>query len=715
MKTLILVIVSTITLAACSSESDHIATRSAPSSPKKSVTDEYHGVKVADDYRWLEDFANPEVKEWVAQQNRYSRAYFDKLTSRAAILNRLKELHATSASYSRLTPRANALFAMKEQPQKNHPSLVALNGSADPASERVIVDPDKINPTTPTAIDWYVPSLDGKRVAVSLSENGSEDGSVHVFETSSGKKLADIVPRVQFATAGGDLAWNSDATGFWYTRYPQGNERPKEDRNFYQQVYFHKLGDAPDRDVYVIGKDFPRIAEITLQTSKDGRVLLTSVANGDGGEFAHYLMNPQGTWTQVTRFSDKVVGAALGKDDRLYLLSRQDAPRGKILVVSTNAPDLASAKTIVPAGENVIQYFRPAADRLFVVDLVGGPHQIRVFDLSGGSQGSIPITPVSAVREFAPLEDGNILYGMESYLEPPSIYRFDPSTKQSTRTALSVASPANFGDVEVVREFATSNDGTKVPMSIIRRKGAKLDGQNPVLLYGYGGYNVSLTPDFSDRVMLWIEQGGIYVNANIRGGGEFGEEWHLAGNLTRKQNVFDDFAACARYLIEQKYTSAARLAIMGESNGGLLMGATVTQHPEMFRAVVSRVGIYDMLRVELSPNGTFNITEYGSVTNPEQFRAMFAYSPYHNVKDGASYPAVLMTTGDNDRRVDPMQSRKMTARLQAATSSKRPVLLVTSASAGHGFGTAVDDRLAEDADIVSFLMDQLGMSYQAVR
>lgn len=710
-KALIVGIAVTICLAACTSETRTI-TAPAPASPKQPVTDDYFGTKVTEDYRWLEDFTNPEVKEWVAQQNRYSRAYFDKLSSRAAILGRLKELHARSAAYYGLTQRKDVLFAMKDQPPKNHPSLVALNATGDPASERVIVDPDKLNPNVPTAIDWYVSSLDGRRVAVSLSENGSEDGSVHVFETSSGKELPDVVPRVQFATAGGDAAWNSDATGFWYTRYPQGNERPNEDRNFYQQVYFHKLGTPPAQDAYVIGKEFPRIAEITFQTGKDGRYLLASVANGDGGEYAHYLMNPEGKWAQVTRFSDKVVSAALGKDDRLFMLSRLDAPRGKIIAVPANAAGLASAQTVVPAGANVIQYFRPAGDRLFVVDLVGGPQQIRVFDTAGAPQGSIPITPIAAVREIAPFEDGSVLYGVESYLEPPSIYHFDPNTRQSKKTALSVTSPADFSDTEVVRELATSKDGTKVPMNIIRRKGTKLDGQNPVLLYGYGGYNVSLTPFFSDQVRFWIEQGGVYVIANIRGGGEFGEEWHAGGNLTHKQNVFDDFAACAGYLLEQKYTSPARLAIMGESNGGLLMGAVLTQHPEMFRAVVSRVGIYDMLRVELSPNGTFNVTEFGTVKDPEQFKAMFAYSPYHNVKDGVSYPAVLMTTGDNDSRVDPMQSRKMTARLQAATGSKLPVLLVTSASAGHGMGTALDERLAEDADIFSFVMDQLGMGNQ---
>ena len=687
-------------------------TRSSPEilSSKEAMIDEYHGIKIKDDYRWLEDFNDPAVKKWVEEQNQRSRAYFDKLSTRPSILSRLKELNQRSASYSHLIQRGESVFAMKDQPPKNQPVLVVLNAAADPSSERTIVDPDQINAKVPTAIDWFRPSLDGKLVAVSLSENGSEDGSLHVFEVPSGKKLPDVVPRVQFPTAGGDAAWNSDATGFWYTRYPQGRERTSEDLNFYQQVYFHRLGTPPSQDTYIIGKDFPRIAEIALHTTDDGRYLLASVANGDGGEFAHYLMNPEGKWVQVTQFSDKVVDAVLGRDGRLYLLSRQGAPRGKVLAVPLAGPKLGQAQTIVPSGEPVIDYFRLTFDRLFVVDLVGGPHQVRIFDLSGKPAGSIPIKPVSAVGEVAPLSDGSVLYQNESFIDAPAYFRFDPKTGLSAKTALSVTTPADFGDTEVVREFATAKDGTRLPMSIIRRKDFKADGQNPTLLYGYGGYNISETPYFSDRLRLWIEQGGIYVSANIRGGGEFGEEWHRAGNLTHKQNVFDDFAACAGYLIEKKYTSPSKLAIRGESNGGLLMGATLTQHPEMFRAVVSLVGIYDMLRVELSPNGSFNVTEFGTVKDPDQFKALYAYSPYHHVQDGTAYPAVLMMTGDNDGRVDPMQSRKMIARLQAA-GSKLPLLLVTSSSAGHGIGTSLDERLAQDADIFAFLFDQLGVNH----
>jgi len=294
------------------------------------------------------------------------------------------------------------------------------------------------------------------------------------------------------------------------------------------------------------------------------------------------------------------------------------------------------------------------------------------------------------------------------------LYRFDAATGSTTRAAAISVVPIKFDDAEVVRDFATSKDGTRVPVNIIRLKTTKLDGTHPALLTGYGGYGISTKPFFQGRfARLWLDQGGIFVETNLRGGAEYGEEWHQAGNLTHKQNVFDDFLACAQYLIDQNYTSPARLAIVGGSNGGLLMGAAFTQRPDLFRAVVSYVGIYDMLRVELDPNGAFNVTEFGTVKDPDQFKALYAYSPYHHVKDSAAYPAILMPTGENDHRVNPMQSRKMIARLQAANSSDRPILLRTSSSAGHGLiGASLDEQIEQDADVFSFLFDQMGIQYK---
>jgi len=542
-----------------------------------------------------------------------------------------------------------------------------------------------------------------------------------VFETATGRELGDRVPRVNFATAGGSIAWNHDGSGFYYTRYPQGQERPAEDANFYQQVYFHKLGTDSSADTYLIGKDFPRIAEIQLATSEDGRWLLASVANGDGGEFAHYLMDAGGRWTQITHFADAVVRAEFGPDQALYLLSRKNAPRGTILRLPLTAPRLDRAETIVRQSPGTggdernrasIAGLVPTKTRLYVVDLVGGPSRVRVFDHQGKPLPDLPAQAGSPSIDAVVALDGDaVLFHASSYLAPSAWYALD-ANGAAKRTAVAETSPIGFADAEVVREFATSKDGTRVPLNIIRRKGTKLDGTSPVLLEAYGGYGISLSPNFvGDFGRVWLDQGGVYAIANLRGGGEYGEEWHKAGNLTRKQNVFDDFIACAQHLIDRRYTSPARLAILGGSNGGLLMGAAFTQRPDLFRAVVSFVGIYDMLRVELDPNGTFNTTEFGTVKDADQFRALRAYSPYHHVKDGTRYPAILFLTGDNDHRVNPMQSRKMTARLQAANASSHPVYLRTTSSAGHGIGTALNEGIEQSADVFAFLFDQLGIRY----
>lgn len=683
-----------------------------PSTPRIPVTDEYHGVQVIDEYRWLEN-TDASVRRWIDEQNHYTRSVLDAIPAREPIYRRLKELYTTTSSdYFALKFQNGTLFALKSQPPKEQAYLVTLRSADDLSSEQIVVDPNQINPDGTTTIDWYVPSLDGRLVAVSLSEKGSEEGTLHIYEVATGKALGDVIPRVNYPTAGGSVAWNADGTGLYYTRYPRDAERPAEDLNFYQQVYFHQLGTPTTTDSYVVGQEFPRIAEIQLETTRDGRYLLATVANGDGGEYAHYLRSASGEWRPITQFSDQVTRAGFGEDEALYLLSQKEAPRGRILRLPLANPVLSEEQIVIPEREAVISSFTPTASRLYVVDLLGGPSQVRVFDRAGNDQGALPLKPISSVAQIVHTNGDEILFRTTSFIEPPAWYRFSPIEEEPTRTALFVASPADFSDVEVVRELATSRDGTPIPLNIIRRKGVRLDGSSPTLLNGYGGYGISLSPTFNIRRRLWLEQGGIYVIGNLRGGGEFGEEWHKAGQLTKKQNVFDDFSACAQYLIAQGYTNPSRLVIEGRSNGGLLMGAALTQHPDLFRAVVAHVGVFDMLRVERWPNGAFNVPEYGTVQEGEQFGAFYAYSPYHRVVDGIAYPSVLLMTGEHDGRVNPANSYKMTARLQASTCSERPVLLRTSASSGHGLDTALKERIDQDADVFAFLFEQLEMEYQ---
>src|SRR5438477_1638487 len=691
--------------------SDLPAADSAPETPKKPVATNYQGVTVEDPFQWLEEDNEPQVKAWSAAQNQRTRQYLDKLPDRAAVEKQLTEWYAkTSPSYFPLVSRPEIVFAMKFQPPKQQPLLVTLASVDDLKSEKVVLDPNVLDANGATTIDWFVPSVDGKRIAISLSKGGSENGTLYFYETATGKALPDAIAHVQYPTAGGSAAWNADGTGVYYTRFARKGERPDADLNFYQQIYFHKLGTPDTDDTYSIGKDFPRIAEITLHSSRDGKYILATVANGDGGDFEHFLLGSEGIWKQITHFSDQIKLARLGRDDAIYLLSRAEAPRGKILRLPLEVPELRNAAEIVSAGEAVIEQTVPSNDALYTGDLLGGPSQIRRFDLNGKNATVIPIPQISSVQEMLALENGSLLFRDVSYTAPAAWFQCSAGKTDPAKTALRSTSPVSLADIEVRRELATSKDGTKIPLNILFRKGTKRDGQNPTLLYGYGGYGISMSPNFDFTRRLWFNLGGVYVVANIRGGGEFGEEWHKAGNLTKKQNVFDDFAAAAEYLIKEKYTRSEKLAIQGGSNGGLLMGALITQRPDLFRAVVSSVGIYDMLRVELAPNGAFNVTEFGTVQNPEQFKALYAYSPYHHVVDGTKYPAVLMMTGANDGRVAPYHSRKMTARLIAANKSENPILLRTSSSAGHGIGTALSERIKQVADIYAFLFAQLGMT-----
>ena len=673
------------------------------------VTNLYQGVTIVDPYQWLEDAADPAVSDWTRQQNEHTRAYFKQLDFQAGLTQELTELVADeSASYGLAECRGGTILATRFKPPAQQPVLVRLKSVYPPALRQVVFDPNIWNTNGTTAMDWFAASTDGRFVAISLSEKGSEDGVLHFFETATGRSLPDTIPGVQYPTGGGAAAWNADGTGIFYTRYPRAGERPEGDLHFYQQIWFHRLGTPAAADTYELGRDFPRIAEIELAASADGRWLLATVANGDGGDYAHYVRDAAGAWHSLTRFEDGIKTVKFGQDDVLYLLSKKNAPRGKILRLPLADLDLAKAAVVVPQGQGVVSDFASSASGLYVAIMEGGPSRLWYYPRHG-SAIDVPVLPVSSVGGLHCWHGDELLFANASFLVPSGWYEWSPGMAKPRPTALRMTSPANFDDIEVVREWAASKDGTKIPISILRKKGLPLDGNNPTLLTGYGGYGICLTPSFSSMRRIWFDAGGVYAIANLRGGGEFGEAWHLAGNLTHKQTVFDDFIACAEHLVQRKYARPEKLAVMGSSNGGLLMGAFLTQRPDLARAVVSRVGIYDMLRVELDPNGAFNITEFGSVKVPDQFKALYAYSPYQHVYAGTNYPAVLFPCGETDGRVNPAHSRKMTARLQAATGSGRPILLRTTATAGHGMGSSLADRVSEQADIYAFLFQELGV------
>jgi prolyl oligopeptidase len=673
------------------------------------VTDTRHGVDVTEDYRWLEDASSEETMAWTKAQQARTRAYFDGIPWRDTLRGRVEQLlKAERTTYKRLASGGSTFFALKEQTPRQQPFLVALTALDDLRTERVVVDPNAIDPSGETSIDFFVPSPDGRRVAVSLSEHGNEDGALYVYDAGRGTVVGEPIPHVNLM--GGSVAWRHDGSGFWYTRCadPEG---------FRQQVWFRGPGGAPDRVDLAGGFADERIAENFLSASPDGRWVMDRVQKGDGGEWQIFLrsQDADGPWWQVAGIPDKCVHAVLGTD-ALYLLSRRDAPNGKVLRLPlTGGATVAGAREIVPASDLVIEDLAVTRGTVWLVVMDGGPQHVRAFGTNGRPLPPVPTPPMSSVsshsRRLSTLGEDLIAWSCESFTEPATWW-VAADGEASRPTALRTTTPVGLSGYHVTREFATSRDGTRIPLNVIAAPGTPRDGTAPALLTAYGGYGISLVPRFDPQLPLWLEQGGVYVVANIRGGGEFGEEWHQAGRLATKQNCFDDFIACADYLHSSRITSRERLAIMGGSNGGLLMGAVLTQRPDIARAVVAEVPVMDSLRAETTINGRFNTTEFGTVEDPGLFTVLLAYSPYHNVIDGTAYPAVLLTAGENDTRVAAWHAKKMTARLQEANSSDRPVLL-RLASTGHLTGS-LDQTIDEATDWHAFLFDQLALGYHMV-
>ncbi len=691
-----------------------------PLAEKSPVSDAYHGETIVDDYRWLENWEDPKVQAWTKEMDGHTRAQLASLPEVSAIQKRVESvLSQASVSYYGLSPSKGRFLALKNQPPKKQALLVELASLNDLSAERVVLDPNELDASGSTTIDFYRPSPDGKMVALSMSKGGSESGDVFVYEVATGKPVHEQVPRVNGGTAGGDLVWDADSKGFFYTRYPRGEERPAADADFFMQVYYHRLGTPTEGDRYELGKDFPRIAEIELTMHPASGRLLATVQNGDGGEFAHYLRSKKGTWTQLSKFGDGHVQFVFGPGSDLLVISNQDAPRGKVLRMKENST-VDKAKLVIPQSEDTIvssfwgdRSLLNVGKKIYLTYQLGGPSELRVFDLDGKSLAAPEQLTNGSASGMVALEDGSLAFQNGSWTSPGAWYRFDAKSGKTEKTALAEDAPIDLSKVRVERKFATSKDGTKVPVNIMIPPGASLDGSTPALVTGYGGYGVNLTPRYKTSHALLLEQGLIVAVVNLRGGGEYGEDWHRAGNLTNKQNVFDDFTSALQMMVESNYTSRDKLIIEGGSNGGLLMGAVMVQHPDLMKAVVSHVGIYDMLRVELSPNGAFNITEFGTVTDPAQYKALRAYSPYHNVVDKVAYPPLFLLTGANDPRVDPMQSRKFAARVRAATEDKTPVLLRTSFNTGHGMGTPLSERIAQTTDVMAFVLSQLERPFQA--
>lgn len=690
----------------------------APVARVVTAADQHHGVSVADPYRWLEDWDDAAVQAWSGGQNEHARAVLNSMPEREAVHTRMTEIlkSGASVSYGSLMRAGDHLLAMKNDPEQQQAILVRMGLDADPGGEVNLIDPNTLDAQGSTTIDWFEPSQNGELVAVSMSRHGSEQGDVSIYRVADGEQLDVVVPRVNGGTAGGDLAWLADDSGYYYTRYPHDGERPDEDMHFYQQVYLHLLGTEVKDDRYVIGAHFPRIAETRLMVDRDSERLLVWVQDGDSNRFSMFLLQPDGEWSRFSDFGDGHKQPVFGPDGSIFVMSRAGEPKGRIVRLDGAAPDFAKAIEVVPAQDGAFfhsfySHSSPslliAGGRIHALVQAGGPTELVIFDLEGNALEGPELLPVSTVFGLAKAGDSSIYFGNISYVASTRWHRFDAVENNTEMLAVSSQSTVDYSDVTVVREFAVSRDGTRVPVNILIPEGAPRDGTRAILVTGYGGYGVNITPSLSKSRHILFENGVLFAQANLRGGGEYGEQWHREGNLTNKQNVFDDFHAVVQHLVDRGYAAADRVAIVGSSNGGLLMGAILTQHPQLAAAVVSHVGIYDSIRSELEPNGEFNIPEFGTVKDPDQFAALMAYSPYHHVVDGQRYPAILLPTGANDPRVNPMHSRKFTARLQAA-DPQGTILLRTSSSTGHGGGTPLDEVIELLTDQYAFVFHHVG-------
>ena len=681
-----------------------------PVATPRPVADYFHGTRVIDNYRWLEKADSPEVQKWVAEENDYTRALLDPLPGRAAIQHRLTEL-LSIGNVSAPVLAGHHYFYTRREGLQNQPVLYirdSLNGS-----DRVLVDANSLAADGTIALDWFQPSENGKYVAYGTSPSGSEMSTLHVIESKTGTMLPDTIERTRAAS----IAWLHDNSGFYYTRYPKKGEVPAGQEMYNRHVYFHLLGSPVETDDAVFGEgrdpeDWPSVS-----FSNDGRWLLINVSEG-WTKSELFLMDLKGDKAPVRLTTGKnFLYSADIYDGKVYITSNEDAPRYRVFVTDAGNFDREAWKEIIPQSDAVLQGAAVFGGKLVAQYEQDASSQLKLFDLDGKKLNDLALPAIGTVYSTGgKWNHDEVFYGFQSFTFAPSIYRFDLKNGSTSLWTKVEAPSIDASAYDVQQEWFNSKDGTRVPMFVVHKKGVQKNGKNPTLLTGYGGFNVSLTPSFSRTAYLWMEHGGVYAVANLRGGAEFGEDWHRAGMLDKKQNVFDDMIAAAQHLIAEKYTDKHHLAIQGGSNGGLLMGAMITQRPDLFRAVVCQVPLLDMLHYQDFQIAKLWIPEYGSAENPEQFKWLYAYSPYHHVKAGVEYPAVLFMTADTDTRVDPMHAKKMTALMQAearnGSSVTRPILLRIETKAGHGAGKPVTKQIEEFTDVYSFLFWQLGVKEQ---
>jgi prolyl oligopeptidase len=688
-----------------------------PETPVRDIKETFFGTDVTDPYRWLEDLKSPEVTSWMRAQNDYTRAVLDRIPSRDKLRSRIAQLDDAGTRVNSLQSFGDRLFYLKQSSGEENRKLFVRDTPAAP--ERLLLDPQ-----TRTAngvhfsIDYFQASPDGKLVAVGISPGGSENSVLHVLDAATGQEAGPSIDRAQF----GAVFWLPDNRTFFYNRLRKpAADDPRTSYYLNSKDFLHHVGDDPEKDVPIFGNGLS--ASVTINESDFPFVSVPAGSKYAFGVIAHGVQNEitlyvtslaslhdaTASWRKIADTGDEVTGFDI-HGDRVFLLSHHEASRFKISEVTLPKDEVSHARVLLPATDAVVTNIQAAADALYVQKLDGGLGRLWRVPYEGGAAANIKLPIEGALQEMFvnPTEPG-VYLRVASWTKSSLFYHYDPKTNALTDTKIIPPSPVDFSGIASEEVKAKAPDGTLVPLSIVHQRGLKMDGSHPTLLHGYGSYGITYDPAFDPTSLAWLERGGVIAVAHIRGGGEYGEDWHNAGRKGTKKNTITDFLGCAQYLIDHKYTSPQHLAGEGTSAGGITIGGAITERPDLFGAALDNVGMSDDLRAELQVNGPANIPEFGTSKNAEDFKNLLAISAFHRLKDHTAYPAVLLTTGINDPRVDPWQMNKMTARLQAATSSGKPVLLRVDYDAGHGgIGATKSQHTALLTDQYSFLLWQLG-------
>jgi len=677
-----------------------------PVTKKGTQTDDYHGTQIADPYRWLEDANSVETRDWVTAQNKVTQAYLGQIPQRDAIRERLTKLW-NYERYSVPYKEGGRYFYSRNDGLQNQAVLYTMADLAD--TPRVLLDPNKLAVDGTVALAGTAVSPNGSLLAYGTAASGSDWNEWKVRDIATGRDLADHLKWVKFS----QTAWTRDGKGFFYSRYDAPQEATKlADVNYFQKLYYHKIGTQQAADTLVYDRPDEKEWGFRAQTTDDGRYLLITATKGTAHKYRVFYKDLTKPGAKVMPLIDNFDAAYEFIDNVgavFYFNTDRKAPRQRVVAIDTRKPAEANWKVIVPEQAETLVEARMLNQQIVTEYLADARSMVKVVDLTGKPVREITLPGIGSVSGFSGKRgDTETFYSFTGFTNPTTIYRLDMASGKSDifRQPKVDFDP---GQYETRQQFFTSRDGTKVPMFIVAKKGIKLDGTNPTYLYGYGGFNISMTPAFSPANLAWMEMGGVYASVNLRGGGEYGEAWHMAGTRLQKQNVFDDFIGAAEWLVENKVTSPQKLAIGGGSNGGLLVGAALTQRPELFAAAIPQVGVMDMLRFHKFTIGWAWTSDYGSSENPDEFKALVKYSPLHNLKPGTCYPATMITTADHDDRVVPAHSFKFAAAEQAAQGGSAPVIIRIDTKAGHGAGKPTTKQIEEVADRWGFLVKNLKM------